>query len=182
MNTTLSSQHARLLALLGLLAVCGLGYWLFVPHTSTTTAPPRVTTTSRTTTPVVTPARPATRPTTHPAKPTTQPAKLVTHGLPVPVARALRKHRVVVVALYAPGSKIDQLARAESRAAAKASGAGFVPLDVFRQQNGTPILNKLGMVDTPAVLVISRPANIYAKLPGVSDRLIVEQAVADARG
>jgi hypothetical protein len=179
MNTTLSTQQARLLALVALLAACGLAYWLVVPRTTPTTTPPRVTTTASTaTSPVVTPARPATRP----ATPTTRPAKLATHGLPLPVAKALRKHRVVVVALYAPGSKVDELARAESQAGAKASGAGFVRLDVFRQKDGLPILRKLGVVDTPAVLVISRPARIYAKLPGVSDRLIVEQAVADARG
>jgi hypothetical protein len=184
MNTTLSTQQIRLLALVGLLAVAGLGYWLVVPRNQAAT------TQSPTTTPVSTTAAPTshtptavpTKPTVTPAHPATRTPKLATHGLPVQVAKALQKHRVVVVALYTPGSQLDELARAESRAGAKAQRAGFVALDVFRPKQGNPILHKLGVVDTPAVLVVSRPANVYAKLPGVPDRVIVEQAVADARG
>jgi hypothetical protein len=117
-----------------------------------------------------------------PTKPATRPVKLATHGLPLKVAKALQKHRVVVVALYTPGSKLDEMAEAESQAGAKAEGAGFVHLDVFRQKEGNPILRKLGVIETPAVLVVSRPAHVYANLPGVTDRTIVAQAVADARG
>jgi hypothetical protein len=180
MNTTLSTQQIRLFALVGLLAVAGLGYWLVVPRNQApATQSPRTTTAPTSHTPTT--AAP-TKPTVKPAHPATRPAKLATHGLPVAVAWALQKHRVVVVALYTPGSKLDALTRAESRAGAKAQHAGFVSLDVFRQKEGNPILHKLGVVDTPAVLVVSRPANVYAKLPGVPDRLIVEQAVADARG
>lgn len=180
MNTTLSTQQIRLVALVGLVAVAALGFWLVVPRNqdATTQSP---STTAAPTSHTPTTAAP-TKPAVKPVHPVARPAKLVTHGLPVPVARALQKHRVVVVALYTPGSKLDELTRAESRAGAKAQHAGFVPLDVFRQKNGNPILHKLGVVDTPAVLVVSRPANVYAKLPGVPDRLIVEQAVADARG
>ena len=172
MNTTLSTQQIRLLALVALLAMCGLGYWVVVPrHSSTTTESPARTTAAPTTKPMVTPTKPATRP-----------VKLATHGLPLKVAKALQKHRVVVVALYTPGSKLDEMAEAESQAGAKAEGAGFVHLDVFRQKEGNPILRKLGVIETPAVLVVSRPAHVYANLPGVTDRTIVAQAVADARG
>ena len=172
MNTTLSTQQIRLLALVALLAMCGLGYWVVVPrHSSTTTESPARTT-----------AAPTTKPTVTPAKPATRPVKLATHGLPLKVAKALQKHRVVVVALYTPGSKLDEMAEAESQAGAKAEGAGFVHLDVFRQKEGNPILRKLGVIETPAVLVVSRPAHVYANLPGVTDRTIVAQAVADARG
>ena len=172
MNTTLSTQHVRLLVLAALLAVCGLAYFVVVPRNSTTkTESPARTTTTPTVTPSVTPAKPATRP-----------VKLATHGLPIKVARALQKHRVVVVVLYAPGSTLDEMARAESQAGARNEGAGFVRLNVFRQKEGNPILHKLGVVDTPAVLVVSRPGHVYAELPGVADRRIVAQAVADARG
>lgn len=176
MNTTLSTQHVRLLVLAALLAVCGLAYFVVIPRNTTTTPQSPTRTTG---TPTV---RPTVTPPVTPAKPTTRPVKLATHGLPVRVARALQKHRVVVVVLYAPGSKLDEMARAESEAGARNEGAGFVPLDVFRQKEGNPILHKLGVVDTPAVLVVSRPGHVYAELPGVSDRRIVEQAVADARG
>lgn len=185
MNTTLSTQQTRLLALVALLALAGLGYWLVVPRNHSTTSQSPVTTpvtTPASTTPTRTAAAPATTPSVTPAKPVTRPAKLATHGLPIMVAKALQKHRVVVVALYAPGAALDQLARAESQAGAKAKGAGFVSLDVLRQKQGSPILHKLGVVDTPVVLVISRPARVYAKFPGVPDRTVVEQAVADARG
>jgi hypothetical protein len=180
MNTTLSTQQIRLLALIALLAMCGLAYWLVVPRNeSTTTQTPR--TTAAPTSPTRTTAAP-TKPTVTPAHQTPRPVKLATHGLPLKVAKALQKHRVVVVALYAPGSELDEMARAESQAGAKAKGAGFVTLHVFRQKEGNPILQKLGVVDTPTVLVVSRPAHICATLPGVSDRRIVEQAVAGGRG
>jgi hypothetical protein len=187
MNTTLSTQQTRLLALVALLALAGLGYWLVVPRNQSTSSQSPVTTPAHTTprtatVPTTTPSVTPTKPVTHPAKPVTHPVRLATHGLPVMVARALQKHRVVVVALYSPGSQLDKLARAESQAGAKAQGAGFVALDVFRQKEGNPILQKLGVVDTPAVLVVSRPARVYAELQGVPDRTVVEQAVADARG
>jgi len=176
MNTTLSTQHVRLLVLAALLAVCGLAYFVMVPRNSTTKteSPARTTATPRVT-PTVTPS-------VTPAKPATRPVKLATHGLPIKVARALQKHRVVVVVLYAPGSTLDEMARAESQAGARNEGAGFVRLNVFRQKEGNPILHKLGVVDTPAVLVVSRPGHVYAELPGVVDRRVVAQAVADARG
>jgi hypothetical protein len=180
MNTTLSTQRIRLLALIGLLAMCGLAYWLVVPRNpSTTTQSPQ--TTAAPTSPTRTTAAP-TKPTVTPAQPSARPVKLATHGLPMKVAKALQKHRVVVVALYAPGSKLDEMGRAEAQAGAKAEGAGFVTLRVLRQKEGSPILRKLGVVDTPTVLVVSRPAHIYSALPGVTDSRIVEQAVADARG
>jgi hypothetical protein len=117
-----------------------------------------------------------------PSKTHTRTVTLHTHGLPVPVARALQKHSVVVVSVTDPQGADQKFTRSEAQAGANEMKAGYVNIDVFHQRPGTAILRKLGVVDTPAVLVISRPARIYAKLPGVSDRLIVEQAVADARG
>src|SRR4029079_3813610 len=109
------------------------------------------------------------------------PARLSTHGLPVAVARALQKHSVVVVSLSSPGADVDQLAAAEAKAAAVSMRAGFVDVDVRNQRPGIAILHKLGIVDTPAVLVVKRPGGIYSEFKGFVDRDVVAQAVADGR-
>ena len=161
MNKTLSPQQVRLVALLALLAAVAVAWWMLVARQASETS-----------------SSPAAVPRTHDARGTRRrrpprprsrhsrgrrrsPPQLATHGLPQRVAQALRKHRVVVVALYTPGAVLDKLAGAESEAAAKSSGAGFVSLDVFRQKEGGPILRKLGVVDAPAVLVVRRPATVF---------------------
>ena len=60
------------------------------------------------------------------------------------------------------------------------SGAGFVKVDVPpAARHG--ILRKLGVVNTPAVLVVKRPASVASEFKGFADRDVVAQAVADAR-
>jgi hypothetical protein len=88
---------------------------------------------------------------------------------------------VVVVSLYSPQAGVDKLATAEARAGAAASGAGFVAVNVFHQRSGIPVLHKLGIVDTPAVLVVTRRRAVTAELRGFVDRDVVAQAVSDAR-
>jgi hypothetical protein len=174
MNATLSTRQLRLVVLLGLFVVLAGGY-LAVTHKSTTQS-----STAHTTPAVTTPAHT----TPAPSKAHTQPAapaKLATHGLPVQVALALRKHSVVVVSLSSPGAGVDQMAAAEAKAAAGATHSGFVNLDIRRQRPGIAILRKLGIVDTPAVLVVKRRGGVYSEFPGFVDRDVVAQAVADAR-
>jgi hypothetical protein len=101
--------------------------------------------------------------------------------LPVSVARALQKHSVVVVALGMPSSSVDTMTSAEAKAGARTSNAGFVAVDVLNQKSGTAMLHKLGVVDTPVVLVVKRPANIVSEFHGLVDRAVVAQAVAEAR-
>jgi hypothetical protein len=101
--------------------------------------------------------------------------------MPVAVARALQKHSVVVVSLSSPRSDLDTLSSAEARAGAAASNAGFVSINVFHQRAGIPLLHKLGVVDTPAVLVVTRRRAVTAELKGFVDRNVVAQAVSDAR-
>jgi hypothetical protein len=101
--------------------------------------------------------------------------------MPVSVARALQKHSVVVVSLSSPRSDLDKLSSAEARAGAAAGHAGFVSINVFHQRAGIPLLQKLGMVDTPAVLVVTRRHAVTAELKGFVDRNVVAQAVSDAR-
>jgi hypothetical protein len=173
MNATLSTRQIRVVAL-GLLAVVVIGGFMVVTHKSTTTAtaPSKPAhTTQATTTP--TPSRTHTH--------TATPAKLNTHGLPVPVAQALQKHSVVVVALTTPHGADEQATSAEAQAGARQMNAGFVVIDVFHQKTGTAILRKLGVVDTPEVLVIRRSGAITSQFKGFVDRDVVAQAVADAR-
>jgi hypothetical protein len=173
MNATLSTRQLRLVVLLVLFVVLAGGY-LAVTHKSTQTS------TAHTTPAVTTPAHT----TPAPSKAHTQPAapaKLETHGLPVQVALALRKHSIVVVSLSSPGAGVDQMAAAEAKAAAAATHSGFVNLDIRRQRPGIAILHKLGIVDTPAVLVVKRRGGVYSEFNGFVDRDVVAQAVADAR-
>jgi hypothetical protein len=183
MNRTLSPQQLRLAAMLGLLFVFVVGGGMFVlgqkqqtstpavplpAHQTPTTAAPSATTPSRT--PVAKPRTPAPRP-----------VRIATHGLPLAVAKALQRNRVVVVSLVTPGVDVDTMARDEAATAASAAHVGFVSLNVFRQANGAPLLKKLGVVEAPAVLVVMRPARIFAQLDGFADRDTVRQAVANAR-
>jgi hypothetical protein len=173
MNATLSTRQLRLVGLLVLVVVAAGGY-LVTKHKSST--PTTASSTPAVSTPTQTTSTPSKA-----HKHTSTPVKLDTHGLPVAVAQALAKHSVVVVALAAPGADVDQLAAAEAHAGAMEMGAGFVKLDVYHQRPGTAILRKLGVVNTPAVLVVKGPDLIYSEFNGWADRDVVEQAVADAR-
>jgi hypothetical protein len=174
MNATLTTRQIRLVALLGLIVVAAGGYLVTARHKSTTpttaSSTPAVTT-HATTTPTPSKAH------SH----TAAPVQLRTHGLPVPVASALRKHSVVVVALYVPGANVDATTLAEAQVGARDSGAGFVKVNVLNQRSGVAILRMLGVVNTPAVLVVKRPASVASEFKGFVDHAVVAQAVADAR-
>jgi hypothetical protein len=174
MNATLTTRQIRLVALLVLVVVAGAGYLVVSKHRSTTTNATS-STPSRTTHAQTTPT--PTKSHTH----YVTPAKLNTHGLPLSVVRALRKHSVVVVSLTTPRGEDELATRAEAQAGAAEMHAGFVAIDVFHQRTGVEMLRKLGVVDTPVTLVIRRPANIVSQFPGLVDRDVVAQAVADAR-
>jgi hypothetical protein len=174
MNETLTTRQLRLFALLFGVVVLAGGYWMVVRKHSST--PTTASSTPVSTTPTsTTPSKTHTHTATPPAR------KLATHGMPVAVARALQKHSVVVVSLSSPRSDLDKLASAEARAGAAASHVGFVSINVFHQRAGIPLLHKLGIVDTPAVLVVTRRHAVTAELKGFVDRNVVAQAVSDAR-
>jgi hypothetical protein len=173
MNSTLSTRQLRLVVLL-VLVVVAVGGYLVVTHNKPTT-------TQATTTPVTTPASTTPAPSkTHTTQPVTS-SKLNTHGLPVPVVRALHKHSVVVVAMYVPGAQVDEATAFEAQAGAKEMHAGFVAINVFHQRSGTAMLRKLGVFNTPAVLVVHRPYRIDSEFKDFVDRDVVAQAVAEAR-
>ena len=115
------------------------------------------------------------------AKPASTPAAVPDSGLPQPVATALATNRVVVVALFAPESAIDELALAEAQAGAKAAEAGFVAVNVLREGQGRAIARLLGVTDSPTLLVYRAPGTLAFRLDGFADLDTVAQAALDAR-
>lgn len=174
MNATLSTRQLRLVVLLTLVVVAAGGYLVVTKHKST--SPTTASSTPVSTTPAVSTPTKTTPVTTKPHA-----HAFTTHGLPVSVARALRKHSVVVVDLYVPTSDVDRITVAEAQAGAAEAKAGFVAVDVLHQRSGTALLRKLGVVNTPVVLVLKRPANVRSEFLGVVDRDVVVQAVTQAR-
>jgi hypothetical protein len=176
MNSTLSTRQLRLVVLLVLVVVAAGGYMVVTRNKPTTT--------QATSTPVTTPSSTPASTTPSPSKThshTVAPSKLNTHGLPVSVVRALHKHSVVVVALYSPNAQVDSAATLEAQAGAKETGAGFVAINVFNQRSGVAVLHKMGVFDTPAVLVVHRPYRVDSEFKDFVDRDVVAQAVAEAR-
>jgi pyruvate/2-oxoglutarate dehydrogenase complex dihydrolipoamide acyltransferase (E2) component len=101
-------------------------------------------------------------------------------GLPLPLARALGQHNVVVVSLYNPYSEVDGIAFAEARAGAQLAGSGFVPLNVLSTAEVGKLTELLGLLPDPGVLVYTRPSTLVIKLSGFADKETVAQAVQNA--
>lgn len=113
------------------------------------------------------------------AKPAT-PVAPVEPGLPRVLTAALADHRVVVVGLYDPAAAVDAIALAEARAGASAAGAGFLALNVFKEAQSRPLIELLGALENPSVLVYRRPDALFARIGGFADRETVAQAAANA--
>jgi hypothetical protein len=109
-----------------------------------------------------------------------RPASLPASGFPLPIHRALRKNRVVVVVVYMPGAAVDAVVRREAKAGARAARAGYVAMSALSERLVRPLVAKTGVLPDPAVLVIERPGVVGATL-SVTDRETVAQAVAQAR-
>ena len=174
MNATLTTRQIRLVGLLAIVVVAAGGFLVVSKHKTTNS-------TAASSTPSVTTHATTTPTPTKPHAHTVTPAKLQTHGLPLSVAHALQKHSVVVVSLTTPQGADEATTQAEAQAGAAEMHVGFVAINVFHQRPGTAMLRKLGVVDTPVTLVIKRPANIVSQFPGLVDRDVVAQAVAEAR-
>ena len=127
------------------------------------------------------PAKAAAKPAARPAAgaPPKNPP-LPPSGLPAAVDVALRSHEVVVVSLYVPNARVDELATAEARAGAALGGAGFVALNVLDEKTAKPLLEKLGTLEDPSLLVVKRPGEVALRLSGFVDRDTVAQAAATA--
>jgi hypothetical protein len=102
-------------------------------------------------------------------------------GLPRVLSIALAGNRVVVVGLHDPDSALDQMALAEARAGARAAGAGFVAINVFVEGQSRPLLELLGALENPGILVYRKPDVLFARMSGFADSETVAQAAANAR-
>ena len=103
------------------------------------------------------------------------------NGLPRVLSTALAGNRVVVVGLHDPDSALDQMALAEARAGARAAGAGFVAINVFAEAQSRPLLELLGALENPGILVYRKPDVLFARMSGFADSETVAQAAANAR-
>ena len=91
-------------------------------------------------------------------------------GLPLPVARALGQHPIVVVSLYNPYSQVDGISFAEARAGANCAGVGFVPLNVLSQVQVGKLTEQLGLLPNPGLLIYVRPSTLAARISGFADK------------
>jgi hypothetical protein len=112
----------------------------------------------------------------------------VVGGVPAPLADALKHHSVVVLALVAPKSTVDQMTLGEAKAGAAAAHAGFVTVNVFDNAQVAALSALVGsstaaqdrLLDAPAVLVFQQPRTLYVRLNGYADADTVRQAAVNA--
>jgi hypothetical protein len=181
-----AANPVRLVALVGVLAVLGGGMFVLKSTqggggSATANAPTLLHTTAKHRT-AVKPKPVAAHPKPHKAvvRPKHHPA-VAANGYPWAVAHALVKNPVVVVAIVAPHSRIDQIALGEAKAAAAETNAGFVQVNAYAQAQIAPLASKVQITSNPAVLVMKRPTEVTIQINGWADRDSIAQAVDDAR-
>lgn len=150
------------------------------PATTATTATTGTTTTTGTTSST---SAATTTTTSRPAKPT-EPALVAGAGLPHDVARALNRHRIVVLFFYEPAASDDQATRAAVRAVRTAGGPGARSVALFqdvvaRISDYRRVVGSLGISQSPAMVVIDRNRNATL-LQGYLDSGTIKQTVRDA--
>ena len=101
-------------------------------------------------------------------------------GLPLVVASALARNRVVVVSLYDPEAKVDRISLDEARAGAKRARVGFVALNVLDRRASESLTRKLGVLSAPAFFLYRRPGELVMRIDGFADRDLVAQAARSA--
>ncbi|HWN22373.1 MAG TPA: hypothetical protein VNP93_10400 [Gaiellaceae bacterium] len=179
---------AALVAVAGALAMFMLGRGSSEPIPVAPPAPAPATAKADAQTKAAAPKAAPAKPAKAAAKPAARPAAaappknppLEPSGLPAAIDVALRSHEVVVVSLYVPGARVDALATDEARAGAALGGAGFVALNVLEEKTAKPLLEKLGTLEDPSLLVVKRPGEVALRLSGFVDRDTVAQAAATA--
>ena len=103
-----------------------------------------------------------------------------THATSMTIASVLRHHRVAVVLLYDPQTKIDSLSLGEAQLGAERAHAGFLRVNVLRQHQVGPFVKTYGVMQVPTVLFFARPGKLVQKLDGFADHETVAQAALNA--
>jgi hypothetical protein len=169
-----AQPQTRILALVGLAVAALAAFFLFVkPMLNEDSAAPAAANDA------VQPSAPVAKPPAKPAVRPARPAVQLSPGLPANVARALRRERVVVAAVWAPGSG-DAQALAQARKGAKATGAGFVALNVLFEGHARALERLVGPISDPSVLVFRRPGKVVNRFDGFADTATVAQAAQNA--
>jgi hypothetical protein len=126
---------------------------------------------------VARPAKPAAATHVPKAKPK---ASTLADGTPTTIASVLRHHRVAVVLLYDPQSKIDSLSLVEAQRGAGQANAGFLRVNVLKQRQAAPFAKAYGVMHAPTVLFFARPGKLVQKFVGFADQATVAQAAVNA--
>jgi hypothetical protein len=171
--TTTVSRPVQIFAVLGVVGALGFAALNLMGGSSDASTAPE---------PVAQPTTPDSGPTPAPTKTARRPSAVTgsPSGLPAAVDSALRRKRIVVVVVYVPRAGVDLVVRGEAQAAAAATGAAFVAVRATNERAIRPLVAKVGVLSSPAVLVVERPGVVTAEL-GVTDRGTIAQAVAQAR-
>jgi hypothetical protein len=109
------------------------------------------------------------------AKAKRKPRVVAANGLPMAVATQLAKHGVVVVALYAGGADLDEMARDEAQAGASDARVGFAAVNAADKRAIEALTRKVEVLEAPAVFVLGRNGGLLARFDGFADRLMVAQ-------
>ena len=131
------------------------------------------------TAPTTTTAPPPPAPTTTEAAPPPAPPK------PKPeestaLEQELAEHKVVVVVFHTPGSDLDGEGLREARAGAVAANAGFLAVDVTKENAVASIAAEYEVLGSPTVLVVIKSGEARSRFEGYVDRQTVAQAVTNA--
>jgi hypothetical protein len=200
MSTQISAP-IRIVALVGMLAALAIGAWTFTAGRSGTDASPaeqagpvaqhpieaaqavagKLSAHNKATAAgkpdVASPAKTAAVTPAHKTRPKTS---ALADGTPRTIASVLRRHRVAVVLLYDPQSKVDSLSLGEAQLGAGRANAGFLRVNVLKQRQAAPFARAYGVLQVPTVLFFARPGKLVQKLVGFADQDTVAQAALNA--
>ena len=91
------------------------------------------------------------------------------------------KNGPAVIIARMPNGVLDGLAVIEARAAADTTGAPFLSLSATDNVASAELIQRFGVLTTPAVLVVDAENGVRTQINGYADRATVAQAVANAR-